>query len=63
MTQNRWKSPVLWTAVVAQVVSILIMTNVIDLPLGDQVNQVAVAILQLLTLIGVLNNPENPEAM
>lgn len=63
MTQNRWKSPVLWTAVVAQVVSILIMTNVIDLALGDQVNQVAVAILQLLTLIGVLNNPENPEAM
>jgi uncharacterized membrane protein len=57
MEQNRWTSPVLWAAIVAQVVSILLMVGAIGTGLGEQVNQVAGGILQLLVLVGVLNNP------
>lgn len=55
--QKRFKSPVLWAAVVAQIVSILLMVGVINVSLGDVINQVAGGVLQLGVLIGVLNNP------
>lgn len=57
MEQNRWKSPVLWMSVVAQILGILVMTGVIDTGLTETVNQVAAGVLQLLVLVGVLNNP------
>ena len=57
MEQNRWKSPVLWTSIVAQILSILMMAGVIDTGLTQTVNQVAAGVLQLLVLVGVLNNP------
>ena len=34
MKQSRWKSKVLWTALVAQVASILVLTGVIDTGVG-----------------------------
>lgn len=55
--QNRWRSPVLWTSIIAQILSILMMTDVIDTGLSETVNQVAAGVLQLLVLVGVLNNP------
>ncbi len=58
MNQNRWTSPVLWASIVAQVVSILLMVNAIDVGLGETINTVAGGVLQLLVLVGVLNNPE-----
>lgn len=61
MEQNRWKSPVVWAAIVAQVVSILLMVNAIDVGLGETINTVAGGVLQLGVLVGVLNNPENKE--
>lgn len=63
MIQSRWQSKVLWAAIIAQVVAILVMTGVIDLQQGEFVNQVASAILQLLVLFGVVNNPTNPTAL
>lgn len=57
MEQNRWKSPVLWAAIVAQVLSILLMVGAIDIAMSDLVNQVAGGVLQLGVLVGVLNNP------
>lgn len=63
MTQNRWKSKVLWAAIIAQVIAILQLTGAftalgIDSGLfGD----VAAAVLQLLVIIGVVNNPSNSE--
>jgi uncharacterized membrane protein len=63
MTQNRWRSPVLWSGVVAQVVSLLILLDVIDTGMGDTINQVAAGVLQLLTLFGIINNPTNPEGL
>ncbi len=62
MEQNRWKSPVLWASVVAQILSILVMTGVIDTGLTETVNQVAAGVLQLLVLIGVLNNPTDKKS-
>ncbi len=61
MEQNRWKSPVLWTSIVAQIVSILMVTGVIDTGISETVNQIAAGVLQLLVLIGVLNNPTNKQ--
>lgn len=63
MTQVRWQSKVLWAAIVAQVVSILVMTGVISFEQGEFYNQVAIAVLQLLVLFGVVNNPTNPDAL
>lgn len=61
MNQNRWKSPVLWAAIVAQVVSLLLMTKVIDAGMGELVNQVSGGVLQLGVLVGVLNNPTDKQ--
>ena len=55
--QNRWKSPVLWAAIVVQILSILLMVKVIDISMSDTINQVAAGVLQLGVLAGVLNNP------
>lgn len=57
MDQNRLKSPVLWAAVVAQIVSMLVLLGVIDTGFGDVVNKVAASLCELLVLFGVLNNP------
>lgn len=57
MEQNRFKSPVLWAAVVAQLVSISILAGIIDISLGDTVNAIAAGVLQLLVILGILNNP------
>lgn len=61
MTQNRWKSPVLWTAIIAQLVSIALATGLIDLTLGEQINQVGAMVAQLLVLLGIFNNPTDKE--
>ena len=61
MNQERIKSPVLWAAIVAQVVSILLALNIIPPALGDKVNEVGALILQLFVLFGVMNNPTDHE--
>jgi uncharacterized membrane protein len=57
MEQKRWKSPVVWAAVVAQVLSILILFDIINPAQQEVINGVVVAVLQLLTVFGILNNP------
>lgn len=61
--QNRFKSLVLWTSIVAQVVVIGLLTHLFNIGLGDTINAVASAVLQLLVLLGILNNPTNPNAL
>lgn len=63
MTQNRFKSKVLWSAVVAQVISILQLAGVfekIGLDVG-LVGDITAGVLQLLVLVGILNVPTDPE--
>lgn len=57
MEQNRWRSPVLWASIVAQILGILLLTGVVDTGLSETINQIAAGVMQLLVLAGVLNNP------
>jgi len=64
MTQSRWRSSVLWASIVAQVIAIGQLTGVwakigIDAGwLGD----VLAAVLQLLVIVGVVNNPTSADS-
>ena len=62
MNQNRLKSPVVWTAVVAQVLALLVVLGVFDQTLSDAIKAVAVTVLELLVAFGVLNNPTDGAA-
>lgn len=57
MKQNRWKSPVLIGALVVQVLSILVLTGVVDVAQSQAINTAIGALLQTLVAFGVLNNP------
>jgi len=59
MEQNRIKSPVLWAALVAQILSILVLLDVVAPTQSETINAVVAAVLQMLVAFGVLNNPEN----
>lgn len=57
--QSRWRSPILWTAVVVQLFLIADTTGLWQL-LGIErtaASTVIDAVLQLLVIVGVLNNP------
>ena len=57
MEQNRLKSPVVWGAVIAQVLSILVLMGVIDTGMSEALENLVAAFLQALAAFGVLNNP------
>ena len=59
--QNRWKSKILWAAIIGQVVSILVLTGVIDLGIAQQIEQIGALSLQILTILGIVNNPTDGE--
>ena len=61
MEQNRFKSPVVWAAVVAQILSILIIMDVINVAQQEAINQIVAAALQLLVAFGILNSPTSPD--
>ena len=63
MNQNRLNSKVLWAALAAQIVQILVLTGAIDTGLGGVVNGVVAALLEALVAFGVLNNPTNPNGL
>lgn len=60
--QNRLQSKVVWAAIIAQVLGILLALGVIDTGMSETINAVVVSVLQLLVALGVLNNPVNPTA-
>ena len=57
--QNRLKSPVFWTAIAAQLLSILVYLGMIGFEEKEALNGVIVAICELLTIFGIFNNPTN----
>ena len=61
MEQPRLKSFVVWSAIVAQVISIFQLAGVFQAIGIDAglVGDIAAGVLQLLVLFGVLNNPTN----
>ena len=54
--QNRFKSKVVWAAVLAQIVVILQLTGVLEISQISIINGVATAVIQMLVLFGILNN-------
>ena len=61
MEQNRLKSPVVWTSIAAQVLSLLVLLGIVDTGLSNALNSVVAAALLLLVVLGVLNNPKDGE--
>lgn len=61
MEQNRLLSPVTLAAIAAQLLSILVLAGVIDTGMSEAIEGVVVAVLELLTTFGVLNNPTNKQ--
>ena len=61
MDQNRLKSWAVGTAVIAQVTAILILTNVIPVEQVEILKGVATAVLEMLVLFGILNNPNRSD--
>ena len=64
MKQNRFKSPVFWSAVVAQILSLGQITGIwakygID---TGMIGDVVAGVLQLFVLFGVMNNPSNKDS-
>lgn len=58
-TQNRLKSPVFWTAMAAQVLSILVYTGVLMQEMSDAIQGIVVSICEMLVIFGIFNNPTN----
>ena len=61
MEQKRWKSPVVWAAVVAQILTILIVLDVINVSQQEAINAVVASVLQLLVTFGILNSPTSAD--
>ena len=59
MEQNRFRSPVVWTTIVTLVVGLLMQLGIIGDAENQQIMMVVGTILELLTVIGILNNPTN----
>jgi len=55
---QRLKSPVVWISVISQIALIAAIFNP---DLSDNVKLIGGAVVEVLTLFGILNNPENRE--
>lgn len=56
--QNRWKSKVVWLAVLAQV---LVIVGLFVPGITEPIKIVGTAIIEILTLFGILNNPTDKD--
>mgnify|MGYP001004214733 FL=1 len=56
------QSPMVWAAIAAQVLSLLVTLGAIDTGLSNAVNGVVVSVLEVLVAFGVLNNPTDGAA-
>lgn len=61
MEQNRFTSVLMWSSVLAQTVIIMQVTGLLTISEIEIVNGVATAVLQILVLLGVLNNPTSKD--
>lgn len=57
MRQSRFKSPVFWSSLVTQALSILVLTGVIGSEWSVAISGVVTAVLEAFTIFGLLNNP------
>lgn len=65
MIQKRWRSKVLWMSVIAQLIALLSAFGFWQW-IGvteDWVNKIVIIVMELLTVIGVVNNPTDPNSI
>lgn len=55
--QPRWKSWVMWTAVVSQITALLLLFGVIDIGMSQKIETATVIVLNLFSAMGIVNNP------
>ena len=63
MNQERWKSVLMWTAIIAQVLSLLILTNVINMQEAELIRTFLIGILNIFTIFGFINSPTTKGAL
>ena len=61
--QSRLKSPVFWTALGAQILTLLVFGGVVDFHGSAAINNAVCAVLEVLVAFGILNNPTNGEGL
>ena len=59
MKQSRWNSPVLWSALIALVLGVLISVEVITPTQNEAINRLIPYLLDTLAAFGILNDPTN----
>jgi hypothetical protein len=59
MEQSRWKSPIFWSGIVAQVVGILLFAEVITIAQSDLISKIVAIAFEVWTAFAVANNPTN----
>ena len=62
-TQNRWKSPVLWTGLVSAIIAFLLGTGLIDIGLSQTLTDTLAFVLTVLAAFGVVNSPTNKDSL
>jgi len=60
--QNRLKSKVVWLSVLSQVVVILTLTGVLPSTDIEILKGVCIAVLEVMSIVGILNNPTSKDA-
>ncbi|HOP12100.1 MAG TPA: phage holin [Oscillospiraceae bacterium] len=61
MRQNRLKSPIFWSSLLSQILSILVLTDVIGSEWSTAISGIVAAVLEAFTVFGLLNNPTDKQ--
>ncbi len=59
--RSRLRSPVVWASVVSQILSIFVLLGVIGTEWSNAITGIVAAVLEALTIFGVLNNPTSSD--
>ena len=59
MEQSRWRSPVLWSTIATLIVGLLMQLGVIGDEQNKHIMMITGTVLELLSVIGILNNPKD----
>lgn len=52
--KSRLKSPIVWAAIIAQICIIITMFS---LSISEEVKTIGMCVVEILTILGILNNP------
>lgn len=59
MDGKKLRSPLFWTAIVTQILSILLALNVITLSQQEEINHISASVIQMLVIFGTLSKSTN----